>query len=389
MGWDWLEKYEHRGAFLLRVVVKAALLFALVNVAFALVNPLPAIGHLTLHNTLIAGRERLPYGEDPASYNLSLDSLDAMFATHVIARRKPADEFRVLVAGDSSVWGFLLRPEQTLTAQINALDLRAEDGRTIRAYNIGHPLLSATKDLLLIDYAMRYQPDLVIWLTTLDALDSAAQLRPPIVANNAERVRRLTDAGGLALDADSLPDHPDFWSRTLAGQRRPLADWWRLQMFGFSWAATGIDQVYADYTPTANDLPDSIAWGGFDAPTDDIAAALALDLVAAIAERVAPVDLLIVNQPIFIADGLHSDMRYNAWYPRWAYDAYREALTVAVAALDGGYIDLWDAIPAGEFTDSPVHLTPEGSRLLAQRIARELAPDDAVSFFNADEKIGR
>lgn len=372
MGWDWLEKYEHRGGFLLRVVVKAALLFALINVLFALVNPLPAIGHITLHNTLIAGRERLPYGEDPASYNLSLDSLPAMFATHTVARRKPADEFRVLVAGDSSVWGFLLRPEETLTAQINALDLRAEDGRAIRAYNIGHPLLSATKDLLLIDYAMRYQPDAVIWLTTLDALDAAAQLRPPIVANNAERVRRLIDAGGLMLDRDALPETPDFWARTLAGQRRPLADWWRLQMFGFSWAATGIDQVYADYTPTANDLSDSVAWGGFDAPTDDIADALALDLVAAIAERVAPVDLLIVNQPIFIADGLHSDMRYNAWYPRWAYDAYRAALTVAVSALDVAYVDLWDAIPAGEFTDSPVHLTPEGSRLLAERIARAL-----------------
>ena len=35
---------------------------------------------------------------------------------------------------------------------------------------------------------------------------------------------------------------------------------------------------------------------------------------------------------------------------------------------DRRYLDLWDAIPPDEFTDTPVHLTPAGTRLLAEML---------------------
>ncbi len=66
------------------------------------------------------------------------------------------------------------------------------------------------------------------------------------------------------------------------------------------------------------------------------------------------------------------DLRYNSFYPRWAYDQYRELLAGAAEAGGWEYLDLWDAIPANEFTDTPVHLTPEGSRLLAERLAESI-----------------
>ncbi len=86
---------------------------------------------------------------------------------HIIAAGpKPADEYRVLVIGDSSTWGILLRPEQTLAGQLEKAGLTL-CGKTVRVYNLGYPTISLTKDLMVLDYAMRYQPDLIIWPMTL------------------------------------------------------------------------------------------------------------------------------------------------------------------------------------------------------------------------------
>ena len=67
----------------------------------------------------VPGRPRLPWGENPQrAYNLTLNNLDAMFASHEITQPKQKDEFRVVLIGDSSTWGFLLKPEDTLAAQL-------------------------------------------------------------------------------------------------------------------------------------------------------------------------------------------------------------------------------------------------------------------------------
>ena len=74
---------------ILRVLIITVLLFAACNVIFAVLNPLEALGRVSLYNTVLPGRERLPYGEDSAkSYNLSTYNLPAMFASHVIAQPK-------------------------------------------------------------------------------------------------------------------------------------------------------------------------------------------------------------------------------------------------------------------------------------------------------------
>jgi hypothetical protein len=361
--------------FIGRVVIKALVLFVILNGLFALFNPLSFIGeHLTLYHTLVKPRLRLPYGENPASYNLSLDNLDAMFASHALASNPDSDEFRLLVIGDSGVWGLLLRPEETLTEQLNALNLTTPDGRRIVAYNVAHPILSATKDLMLLDYAMRYQPDGVLWLVTLDALYQPDQLRPPLAQNNASRIVDLIETYHLNLDQTPLSPEPTFLERTIVGQRRPLSDWLRLQMFGLMWQNTGIDQVYEPYTPTANDLTDSPTWQGLH-EGDDLAQALALDVIDAGYQRAgeAGIPLWVVNEPIMIADGANHDIRYNAWYPRWAYDEYRAILSERADANGWAYVDLWDGVPNDQFTDSPVHLSPEGIGQIAKTLAQVLS----------------
>ena len=113
----------YRWKFVINVAVRAVILFTLMNILFALIYPLDVFGNLSVYNWLLPGRDRLPYGENSASYNLSLYDLNAMFSSHVIAAPRKPDEFHVVVVGDSSVWGVQLDNRNTLTGQINAQDL--------------------------------------------------------------------------------------------------------------------------------------------------------------------------------------------------------------------------------------------------------------------------
>jgi hypothetical protein len=362
------------------IALKALSLFVLANLLFAWLSPLPALGRLTLHNTLLPGRARLPYGENPdRAYNLSLFNLDAMFASHEVARPKPPGEYRVLLLGDSSVWGFLLENEHTLAAQLNALDLVVPDGRRVRAYNLGYPILSLTKDLLLLSRVQRYQPDLIVWLVTLESFPADKQLFPPLVQHNPGPMRALIARHDLRLDpADPSFVDPSPWQRTLVGQRRALADLLRLQLYGFLWAATGVDQdIPATYTPRQEDLPPDLEFHGLQ-PPDLIRDDLAFDVLAAGVAEAGAVPLLLVNEPMFVSQGENSDLRYNFFYPRWIYDAYRQLLAAEAQARGWAHLDLWQAVANTEYTDSAIHLTPAGSAQLAAQLAPAILDRAAV-----------
>ena len=349
---------------LIAVLLKAVLLLVLCNFAFLLIKGVP-LGKLTLYNSLFPGRERFPFGEARESYNLSLFDIDAMFASHVLdGTEKASDEYRVLLIGDSSVWGTLLEPQQSLAGQLNAEPIDA-CGKTVRAYNLGYPTISLTKDLMLLDQAKNFDPDLVIWLTTLEAFPKEKQFSSPIVANNAERVRQIINRYGLSADPND-PElvRPSIWNQTFVNQRRSLADLIRLQIYGALWASTGIDQVYPkDYERAQVDLEASEDFHGLTSLQDN----LAFDFLDA-GMSIAP-NMLLVNEPMLISTGANSDIRYNFFYPRWAYDEYRSMLARHAQDRNWQYLDLWDLVPAQEFTNSAIHLTPAGETFLARRIA--------------------
>lgn len=355
--------------FALRVLVKAALLFALVNAAFVLLDPIPTIGRASIYNWLTPGRERLPYGTNAAACQITIDSLDALFASHAVSAPKRADEFRLILIGDSSTWGIQLLPDDTAAAFISAAGIDA-GGQTVRAYNLGYPTMSALKDLLILDKALAYQPDAVVWLITLESLARSEQLAAPLLTRNPALAGALIDRRALDYDAASLPT-PSLWDRTLIGGRRALADWWRLQACAFHWGATGVDHAVGDYTPRSNDLAADATWKGFTSETLT-ADALAFDVLAAGIDAAGTVPLLLVNEPIFIADGANSDIRYNAWYPIWAYDAYREWLRAESERRGWRLLDIWDALDGARFTDSPVHRDPEGERQVAALLSEAL-----------------
>jgi lysophospholipase L1-like esterase len=368
--------------FLFRVLLKAAILFILANLIFALLDPVEVLGHVSLYNGILPGRDRLPYGENPSeSYNLNLYSVPAMFASDVIARPKASDEYRVLLIGDSSTWGWFLANKDTYAANLNAANLKSSDGRRIVAYNLGYPIESVTKDLMLLDEAMNYQPDQIVWLVSLQSLPRDQQVYPPIVQNNAPRVRDLISHYGLQLDPnDSRFVTPDFLGKTIVGQRRALADWLRLQLYGFSWAATGIDQtIPASYTPRKSDFDTDISWDTFKQETTLTDSDLAFDVLAAGISRAGSIPIIIINEPMFISTGTNSDLRYNAFYPRWAYDQYRDLLQKYATDHGWNYLDWWDRINPAEFTDSPVHLTAAGSRQLSSWLATAITAASEVS----------
>jgi hypothetical protein len=361
--------------FARNVVFKALALFLLANLLFAVWYPVNSLGRISAYNQLFPGRLRLPYGDNPGlAYNLSLYNLEAMFASHELsAAPKMPGEYRVILIGDSSTWGFLLPAGQTLAAFLNSAGLSLPDGRQVRAYNLGYPVMSLTKDLLILSYAMRYDPDLIVWPLTLESFPYDKQLFPPLLQNNPAPVRALIERYALNLDPESDQFvSQTFWDKTIVGSRRSLADLLRLQFYGVMWAATGIDQnIPASYPPPLEDLPADESFHDLQPPslsTND----LAFDVLAAGVAMSGDTPVLFINEPMFISQGKNSGIRYNFFYPRWAYDDYRRLMFEASLENGWNYLDMWDTMASTEFTNSAVHLTPQGTRQFAEAVGRAI-----------------
>jgi len=358
-----------------RIGVKTAVFFILLNLIFALLTPMETLGRLSLYNFILTGRERLPYGEVPAdSYNLSLYNIPAMFASHALNQPKADDEFRVIIIGDSGTWGWFLENDETLAGHLNGINADSTLSITPHFYNLGYPVMSLTKDLMILDEVMAHEPDLIIWPVTLESFPREKQLFPPIVQENAERIRPLITTYDLDLDKnDSRFITPSFLDQTIIGQRRNLADLLRLQQYGFSWAATSIDQLIPVDPPLRkSDFDEDISWQTFDEPVTLTRDDLAFDVLEAGFAIVGDVPILLINEPVFISDGENSDLRYNAFYPRWAYDQYRELLEETAVSQNWHYLDAWDTIDGAEFGDTAVHLTPDGMKIFAELVQEEL-----------------
>jgi len=212
---------------------------------------------------------------------------------------------------------------------------------------------------------MRYQPDMIVWLVTLESFPYDKQLFPPLVQHNPGPMQSLISNYQLRFD----PNDPSFvkesfWDRTLIGRRRALADLLRLQLYGVMWAATGVDQDYPEkYERRQEDFDVDYSFHDLQ-PPHLTAADLAFDILDAGHAVGGGVPVLVVNEPMFISRGKNSDIRYNFFYPRWAYDDYHRLLAERAEARGWHTLDLGDVIEGSEFTNSAVHLTPKGSAQL-------------------------
>jgi hypothetical protein len=138
------------------------------------------------------------------------------------------------------------------------------------------------------------------------------------------------------------------------------------------WAATGIDQFYpSSYDPPQRDLELDESFHELHPPQLN-PADLSLDILSAGKTLAGDVPIIFVNEPIYLSDGENSDIRYNFFYPRWAYDQYRKLLTDFCQENDLSCLDEWNLVPPAEFTNSAIHMTPSGTQQLAGKLVEAI-----------------
>lgn len=354
-----------------RLILKIIIFLLLFNLICILITYFP-IGKLSLYNKLFPGRPRMPFGENSSqSFNLTLNNMDAMIASHEISKTsKNPETFRIFLIGDSSIWGFMQKPSDTLAGLLNkGIDFECE-GKPIEVINFGYPSLSVLKDLFFIHRAIDFEPDLFLWFVTLESLNNKDQLATPLVQNNPAELIEVISEYGLKYD----PKNYTFWDRTLVKQRRNFADLLRLQIYGIMWAATGIDQELPEtFTPALRDFDADLSYKNY-IDQEISAEDLALDVIEKTIDKITTTDLILINEPILISKGKNSEFRYNFYYPRWAYDQYREIINNFVRTEQIKYYDFWDLVPETNFTNSAIHLDIFGEELLAKEI-RQIIED--------------
>jgi hypothetical protein len=118
------------------------------------------------------------------------------------------------------------------------------------------------------------------------------------------------------------------------------------------------------------DLPDDASFHNLQPPLEP--GVLAFDVLEAGVTLAGDVPVLIVNEPMFVSQGTHSDIRYNFYYPRWTYDGYRRLMAEQATRQGWLYRDFWNATPPDEFTNTAIHMTPDGTRQFAGMMVEAL-----------------
>lgn len=358
-------KNTKQSFFLFRILIKAVLFFVVLNFLFILAKDVP-IGNISLYNLVFPGRSRLPFGENPSlAYNLSMYNLDAMISSHTVSSSGKDEDYKVFLIGDSSVWGFLQKPDVTLAGLLEQKNQACEN-QPVKIYNLGYPSLSVLKDAMIIEKVQHLQPDLILWLVTLESLPDSTQLNTPLVENNPLLVNKILSE----YDLHGL--HPlttEIWEHTLISRRREIADLIRLQLYGVLWSATGIDQEYpSQYTPALRDFETDLTFHEFEIGRMD-KDQLALDIITQTIRQHKETSFIVINEPILISKGRNSDIRYNFYYPRWAFDQYREIIQAEMDESGIKYYDFWNLIPETHFTNSAIHLDVDGESIFADKIS--------------------
>jgi hypothetical protein len=144
-------------------------------------------------------------------------------------------------------------------------------------------------------------------------------------------------------------------------------------MLGMLWAATDIDN-HAGFElvtpPPAADVGSNLGYEGWQPEeSSSLINSLSLDVLSAGFKIAGDVPVVLVNEPIFIAEGRNHLLRYNAFYPRWAYDAYRQFMVKWTEKEVQPFLDYWDALPPTGFSDQNFHRNSFGEERFSELLA--------------------
>jgi len=308
--------------------------------------------------------------------------LELLLRQHELCWRRRQPEVRVVLAGNSAVHGFPLPGEQSVAARLNA-HLDATD-LPAHVFNLGFVSTYQLKDAVIINESLRYEPDIIIYPTTLAEF---IHLAPMPSFGIVDEFFRANDAAMQAL----AQQHPggltvplQAYETMLSEPRIRYAGGFRLRQVGeYARAAiraqaravrrhffpayetpsaptSGRQSSYA-CADTERELRDSFAgWQDWNilAYLQQVHAATGIDVV-------------IVNWPV-----AHEPVGdcYNVRYTTRILQEYNDWLAAQARQRGMTYVDLHDVLPADDFLDS-LHVSAEGQRAIADRLAPQL---DAV-----------
>jgi hypothetical protein len=244
------------------------------------------------------------------------------------------------------------------------------------AYNLAYPQPGAVRDLLIMDAAMAYDPDLILWFITPAALDNSPDIAGAnrVFYNlNRDRLQRLADEYPTLLGdwpgerGPELLDEPAPAEQYIAIRDQDLLPVWLNALF---YPFTTPDLALSDRRVGSEPVPIEAKYTldspGFAEMPNQSWNVLEAGCVRA---RDGSAVILLINEPMLVSD--HTE-NYNANYQRDLYDAYRVELSRYSEDHHIAYADLWDIIPSERFTDTPLHMDAEGYAILSAALEQVL-----------------
>lgn len=321
-------------------------------------------------------------GQRLHSVPISVYWLEPLLRQHELCWWSPhrPGELRVVLVGNSSVFGFPLPVEQTFAHLLNQ-DFATEDVPA-HVFNLAWVNTYQLKDAVIIHDALPYQPDVILYPITLAEMQHAAPIIFPSVIQFFD-----SNASPLAALAAHPPPglaEPLALYRPVLESRRPVQwSFARLQEGGtfLRTAVQGHAQSVGRRLGAVQPTPP--VWTAGRQTTYDCSRTQAdFDWqfrgwqswnVLAYLEQIRStrgVAAVVVNWPV-----AHEPVGdcYNVRYPAAAFAEYNAWLRAETAARGLHYVDLHDLLPADFFLDS-LHVSAAGHRQIAEQLSRALAP---------------
>jgi hypothetical protein len=148
------------------------------------------------------------------------------------------------------------------------------------------------------------------------------------------------------------------------------------QALGMLWGATGIDNhegLQPEGPPPGTDVGNHLDYEGrMPGESSATAESLMTEVLSAGYSVAGDVPVVVINEPIFVANGDSPLVRYNKFYPRWVFDDYRQFMRGWMKQQNYQWLDFWDAVPPEEFADQYFHRNSSGERRFAELLALEI-----------------
>lgn len=322
---------------------------------------------------LFDGGQRL-HGLDP----VKLLWIEPTLRQHELCWRDVPGEVRIIVLGNSAIFGFPLPAEQSFAARLNARFDAA--GTAAHVFNLAWIFTYFLKDALILDRALAYHPDVIVYAVTLaDMTHLAPPPFPPLLEflrENADTVERLaadpppTLGEPLAAITDSFDDEQlDRLSarRIAAGTYLRLVLRQQARRLATALGAPPKPPRPKTADPRNYDCAKVTRQNDLffrDFQTWSLLGALA-DIRARSGQRVLVINWPVAHEP--------RDDCYNGRYTNARLAEFNAWLAAETARLELPYLNLSNLLAPSDFLDS-LHVSSAGHQQIADHVAAALAP---------------